>query len=135
MIVADASAVLELLLGTTASVDIRRRLLESGESLHAPHLIDLEIAQVLRRYVLIGEMTRQRGKQALTDLMDLPIIRYPHDLFLSRIWALRHNLTAYDAAYLALAESLPAPLITCDARLAATLGHRATVELVRTGRA
>ena len=135
MIVADASAVLELLLGPTASVDIQRRLLESGESLHAPHLIDLEIAQVLRRYVLIGEMTPQRGKQALTDLTDLPIIRYPHDLFLSRIWALRHNLTAYDAAYLALAESLPAPLITCDARLAATLGHRATVELVRAGRA
>ena len=135
MIVADASAVLELLLGTTAALDIQRRLFESGESLHAPHLIDLEITQVLRRYVLIGELTPQRGKQALTDLTDLPIIRYPHDLFLSRIWQLRHNVTAYDAAYLALAESLPAPLITCDARLAATLGHRATVELVRIGRA
>jgi len=97
--------------------------------------MDLEIAQVLRRYVLIGEMTPQRGKQALTDLADLEIFRYPHDLFLSRIWELRHNVTAYDAAYLALAESLPAPLITCDARLATTLGHRATVELVRTGRA
>lgn len=135
MIVADASAVLELLLGTTDAFDIQRRLFENGESLHAPHLMDLEIAQVLRRYVLIGEMTPQRGKQALTDLADLEIFRYPHDLFLSRIWELRHNVTAYDAAYLALAESLPAPLITCDARLATTLGHRATVELVRTGRA
>ena len=135
MIVTDASAVLELLLGTTAAFDIQRRLIESGDSLHAPHLLDLEIAQVLRRYLLIGELTSQRGKQALTDLADLPIIRYPHDLFLSRIWALRHNVTAYDAAYLALAESLPAPLITCDARLAATLGHRATIELVGTGRA
>ena len=134
MIVADASAVLELLPGTTA-FDIQRRLLESGESLHASHLLDLEIAQVLRRYVLIGDLTPQRGKQALTDLADLPIIRYPHDLFLSRIWPLRHNATAYDAACSALSESLPAPLITCDARLAATLGHRATIELVRTNRA
>ena len=73
VIVADASAVLELLLGTTAAYDIQRRLFESGESLHAPHLIDLEIAQVLRRYVLIGELTPQRGLQALTDLGDLPI--------------------------------------------------------------
>ncbi len=135
MIVTDASAVLELLLGTTAAFDIQRRLFESGDSLHAPHLLDLEIAQVLRRYVLIGELTSQRGKQALTDLADLPIIRYPHDLFLSRIWALRHNVTAYDAAYLALAESLPAPLITRDARLAATVGHRATIEFVGTGHA
>ena len=135
MIVTDASAVLELLLGTTAAFDIQRRLFESGDSLHAPHLLDLEIAQVLRRYVLIGELTSQRGKQALTDLADLPIIRYPHDLFLSRIWALRHNVTAYDAAYLALAESLPAPLITRDVRLAATVGHRATIELVGTGHA
>ena len=135
VIVTDASAVLELLLGTTAAFDIQRRLFESGDSLHAPHLLDLEIAQVLRRYVLIGELTSQRGKQALTDLADLPIIRYPHDLFLSRIWALRHNVTAYDAAYLALAESLPAPLITRDVRLAATVGHRATIELVGTGHA
>ena len=100
-----------------------------------PHLLDLEIAQVLRRYVSIGELTPQRGKQALTDLADFPIIRYPHDLFLSRIWALRHNVTAYDAAYLALAESLPAPLLTCDARLVAAPGHRTTIELGQTNRA
>ena len=135
MIVTDASAVLEVLLGTTAALDIQRRLFDSGESLHAPHLLDLEIAQVLRRYVSGGELTPQRGKQALTDLADFQIFRYPHDLFLPRIWALRHNVTAYDAAYLALAESLAAPLITCDTRLAATSGHRATVELVRTSRA
>lgn len=133
--VTDASAVLELLLGTTAALDIQRRLLDSGESLHAPHLLDLEVAQVLRRYVMIGDLTPQRATQALADLADLPILRYPHDLFLPRIWALRHNVTAYDAAYLALAESLPAPLITCDARLAATLGHRVAIELVRTGHA
>ena len=135
MIVTDASAVLEVLLGTTAALDVQQRLFESGESLHAPHLLDLEIAQVLRRYVLSSELTPQRGKQALSDLADFPIRRYPHNLFLSRIWALRHNVTAYDAAYLALAESLAAPLITCDARLAVMSGHRATIELVRTSRA
>ena len=135
MIVTDASAVLEVLLGTTAALDIQQRLFDSGESLHAPHLLDLEIAQVLRRYVLDGDLSSQRGTQALADLAALPILRYPHDLFLPRIWALRHNVTAYDAAYLALAESLPAPLITCDARLAATAGHRATVEVIRTGHA
>ncbi len=135
MIVVDASAILELLLDTTAAPDIETRLFGTGESLHAPHLLDLEIVQALRRYVSVGELTPQRGKQALTDLADFPIIRYPHDLLLSRIWTLRHNVSAYDAAYLALAESLPAPLLTCDARLAAAPGHRATVELVRTNRA
>ena len=135
MIVVDASAILALLLETTAAPDLENQLLGTGESLHAPHLLDLEIAQVLRRYVSIGELTPQRGKQALTDLADFPIIRYPHDLFLSRIWALRHNVTAYDAVYLALAESLPAPLLTCDARLAAAPGHRTTIELVQTNRA
>lgn len=135
MIVTDASAILEVLLGRTATLDIQQRLFENGESLHAPHLLDLEIAQVLRRYVLGGDLSSRRGRQALTDLADFPIHRYPHDLFLLRIWELRHNVTAYDAAYLALAESLAAPLLTCDTRLATTSGHRATVELVPTSRA
>ena len=135
MIVVDASAILELLLDTPAAPDIETRLLGTGESLHAPHLLDLEIVQALRRYVSVGELMPQRGEQALSDLVDFPIIRYPHDLFLSRIWALRHNVSAYDAAYLALAESLPAPLITCDTRLAAAPGHRASVELVQADRA
>ena len=135
MIVVDASTILELLLETTAAADIQMRPLESGESLHAPHLLDLEIAQVLRRYVSRDQLTPRRGKQALTDLTDFPIIRYPHALFLPRIWALRHNVTAYDAAYLALAESLPDPLITCDIRLAAAPGHRATIELLQANRA
>jgi predicted nucleic acid-binding protein len=82
-----------------------------------------------------GDLTPQRGKQALADLTDFPILRYPHDLFLSRIWVFRRNATAYDAAYLALAESLAAPLVTCDARLAVMSGHRAIVELVRINRA
>jgi predicted nucleic acid-binding protein len=68
--------------------------------------------------------------EALEDLADFPITRYPHTPLLSRIWELRHNVTAYDAAYLALAEALPAPLITRDAKLAAVAGHRARVELM-----
>lgn len=75
-------------------------------------------------------MTPQRAQAALNDLADLPLNRYPHDVFLFRIWELRHTLTAYDAAYLALAEALAAPLVTCDARLASAPGHRAWVELL-----
>lgn len=76
-------------------------------------------------------MAAARGEQALEDLADLPLNRYPHDIFLGRIWALRRNLTAYDAAYLALAEALDAPLVTRDAALARAPGHHARVEVVR----
>lgn len=130
MIVVDASALLEVLLNTSAAAGIADRLFADGETLHAPHLLDLEIAQVLRRYTASGEMDARRGQQALDDLADLPVVRYPHDLFLSRIWELRDNLTAYDAAYVALAEALPAPLLTRDAALASRGVHRARVDLM-----
>jgi predicted nucleic acid-binding protein len=130
VIVVDASAILDLLLWTPAAPAIEDRLFATGESLHAPHLLDLEVAQVLRRYSLAGELAATRGQQALEDLAALPITRYPHDLFLLRIWALRHNLTAYDAAYVALAESLGATLLTRDERLRAAPGVKAVVELV-----
>ena len=130
MIVVDASALLEVLLNTPAAPRVADRLFGSGETLHAPHLIDLEVAQVLRRYAASGALTADRGAQALQDLADFPLVRYPHDLLLPRIWALRHNLTAYDAAYLALAEALEAPLVTRDAALAAARGHIASVELL-----
>lgn len=130
MIVVDASALLEVLLNTSAAAGIADRLLHSDETLHAPHLIDLEIAQVLRRYVVSGALTADRGRHALQDLADFPIERYPHDVLLPRIWELRHNFTAYDAAYLALAEGLEAPLVTRDAGLATSRGHRALVELL-----
>lgn len=106
------------------------RLFTAGQTLHAPHLLDVEVAQVIRRYALSGEIDRARGGLALADLADLPLRRYPHDFLLPRIWDLRNNLTAYDAAYVALAEALDAPLLTRDRRLAAAAGHRARIELV-----
>jgi len=130
MIVADASAILEVLLGTPAAPRICARLFAPRETLHAPHLLDLEVAQVLRRYCASGEMSPERALQALEDLADLPLTRYPHSPFLKRIWQLRHNLTAYDAAYIALAEGLAAPLLTRDKGLAASRGHTADVEPV-----
>jgi predicted nucleic acid-binding protein len=123
VIVIDASAILELLLNTPASGRVAERLFARNDTLHAPHLLDLEVAQVLRRYTLAGEMEAERSEQALEDLADLPLNRYPHDVFLFRIWALRRNLTAYDAAYIALAEALDAPLVTRDDALARAPGH------------
>jgi predicted nucleic acid-binding protein len=129
VIVVDASAVLELLLQTGAADDVERRLF-SGETLHAPHLLDLEVAQVLRRYERVGDLDSRRAGEALEDFAALRIERYPHHLFLQRVWSLRANATAYDACYLALAEALEAPLLTSDARLAGVPGHGARVEVV-----
>ena len=130
MIVIDASALVEVLLQTPAALQIESRIFSTRETLHAPHLLDLEIAQVLRRYAASGDLGQDRAQQALTDLSDLPLTRYPHDLFLPRIWELRFTVTAYDAAYLALAEGLSASLVTRDRRLAASTGHHATIEVV-----
>ena len=130
MIVVDASALLEVLLNTSARVRIADRLFAVGETLHAPHLLDLEVAQVLRRYARSGDIDGPRGAHALQDLSDFPITRYPHDILLARIWELRQTVTAYDGAYLALAEALAAPLVTRDAGLASASGHRARVEVI-----
>lgn len=129
MIVVDASALLEVLLRTPAAGALERRLFEADQSLHAPHLLDVEVAQVIRRYEANGEIAAERGRAALVDLADLPLRRYPHDFLLPRVWDLRNNLTAYDAVYVALAEALDAPLLTRDQRLAAAAGHHARVEL------
>jgi predicted nucleic acid-binding protein len=130
LIVLDASTVLELLLVGPAAPAVVRRLRPATQTLHAPHLLDLEVAQVLRRYARAGLLGEERGREALRDLADLGVERHAHDLFLPRIWELRDRLTAYDAAYLALAEALPATLVTLDARLAWAGGRRARVELV-----
>ena len=130
MIVLDASTVLEVLLRTPAAAPLEERLFDPAQTLHVPHLIDIEVAQVLRRYATSGEADLERCRMALTDLMDLPLTRYPHDFLLPRVWELRNNLTAYDAVYVALAEALDAPLLTRDQRLSNTPGHRAQIELV-----
>lgn len=131
MIVLDASAALEFLLNTPLAARISARLFRAGASLHAPHLIDVEFAQVLRRLARRGGIGPERAAQAFQDLTDLPITRYPHQMLLPGIWALRENATAYDAAYLALAEVLGATLVTCDAALASVPGQAKRVEVLR----
>ena len=130
MIVVDASALLEFLFHTAAGKAVEDRLFESGQTLHAPHLVDIEVTHVIRRYAgkgdIDGHLPQQHGSRRLADL---PLRRYPHNFLLPRIWELRNNLTAYDAAYVALAEVLTAPLLTRDGRLAAAAGHRAQIEL------
>jgi predicted nucleic acid-binding protein len=128
--VLDASAVLEILLGTAAGARLRRRIVSSGATLHAPHLVDVEVAHVLRRYAIAGELSEVRGQMALTDLADMAITRYAHDRLLTRVWQLRDNLTGYDAVYVALSEALGAPLVTRDRRLALASGHHAAVEVL-----
>jgi len=128
--VLDASVMVEVLLNRPSVRRLAARLFDPDEELHAPHLIDLEVAQVLRRYQRSSEMSPQRARQALLAFTQIPLERHPHWPFLDRIWELRRNVTAYDAAYVALAEALDAPLLTCDGALARAPGHRAVVELI-----
>ncbi len=130
MIVADASAVIEALLGTSAGLVVAQQLFKTGESVHAPHLIDLEVAHAIRRYVAIGDIDEARGRAAISNMVDMQIRRYPHDVLLQRVWELRGNLSAYDAVYVALAETLDAPLLTRDRRLADGARRFARCQLV-----
>ena len=125
MIVVDASVLVESLAGDGGPVG---RL--DGEDLHAPHLLDAEVAHVLRKRHRLGLVDTGVAAGALTDLAELAITRHPHVLLLERVWELRDNLTAYDALYVALAERLGAPLVTADARIAGCPGLRASVETV-----
>lgn len=129
MIVLDASAAVDWLLQTPAGQRIEKRTYARLESLHAPHLLALEVAQVLLRLAREETVSALRVDEAVDDLLRLRITWYPHFVFLPRVWHLRHNLSAYDAAYIALAEELDAPLITRDRRLASASGHRAAVEV------
>jgi predicted nucleic acid-binding protein len=129
VIVLDASGAIDWLLQTAVGQRIETRIYSRGESLHAPHLLDLEVAQVLRRLVREVAVSAPRADEALQDLLDLRITRYPHFIFLPHIWRLRHNLSAYDAAYVALTEQLGATLVTRDARLAAACGRGVRSEL------
>jgi predicted nucleic acid-binding protein len=130
VIVLDASAVVAMLLGTGSEAErIRRKVESPGESLHVPHLMDLEVLHTVRRQTLLGTLSRKRGVEALEDLKNTAFVRYPHAPLVDRIWDLKNNLTAYDAAYVALAEALDTPLITLDDRLARAPGIRAAVEV------
>jgi predicted nucleic acid-binding protein len=119
--------VFELLLNTKKGKLVTEQIRPSSITLHAPHLLDLEILQVMRRYVHKKKIPNDRAAAAVFDLRQLDIARYSHEPFIPRIWALRHNLTSYDAAYVTLAETIDAPLLTLDARLAASTGHQAKI--------
>lgn len=129
MIVVDASVVVTALADDGPDGALCRGRL-AGQALAAPHLMDLEVGSVLRRLVQNGDVPERRAHLALTDLADLPVERAPSLPLLPRCWELRDNLTIYDAAYVALAETLDVRLLTADGRLARATGPRCPVDLV-----
>lgn len=131
MIVIDASALVELVARSPAGRRVADRVSGPEETLHAPHLVDVEVTHALRRLTLAGTISARTATARLAALATLAVERYPHTDLLARIWELRDNATAYDAAYLALAEALGAPLLTCDRALAVVPDTRAAVEVAR----
>jgi len=131
MIVVDASAITELLLQTELGTWVERHLYRDDDDVHAPHLLDVEVLSALRRLVRAGEVGAERAEEAIEDLGLLRIIRHGHLDLATRAWELRQNFTAYDAVYLALAESLDATVVTCDCPFGAALGHSARIEVIR----
>jgi predicted nucleic acid-binding protein len=131
VLVVDTSAVLDALLADSPPSGLVERLARDGD-LHAPHLIDIEVLHALRRLHARGELSDDRAADARADFRELVLTRYPPSGLSDRIWELRDNLTAYDAAFVVLAEVLAAPLVTCDAGLASAPGHAAEIELFAT---
>ena len=131
MIVVDASAITELLLQTELGRNVERRIYRDDDDLHAPHLLDVEVLSALRRLVHVGEVVAGRAEEAIEDLELLRIIRHGHLDLAARAWELRQNFTAYDAVYLALAESLDATVVTCDRPFSAAPGHSARIEVIQ----
>jgi predicted nucleic acid-binding protein len=129
MIVVDASAVIEVLIGSALGRRLAPRVLHGNPILHAPHLLDLEVLQALRSFLKAKDISPDNAIAAASRLQAFDLVRHPHAPLIQRILDLRHNLTAYDAAYMALAESLDAPLVTCDRALRSVPGARATVEV------
>jgi predicted nucleic acid-binding protein len=132
VLVVDTSAVVDALASRPPDERLLARLGSDGD-LHAPHLLDVELLHALRRLVAAGHLSEDRAADARSDFADLTIARYEHGFLADRIWELRHNLTAYDATFVALSEALDVPLVTCDRHLAASPGHRARVELFGAG--
>jgi predicted nucleic acid-binding protein len=130
VIVLDASAVVPLLLDPAGTTERLQDRLRRESALHAPHLIDVEVVHTLRRLILGGGLNAARARRAVRRLAVLPLVRWPHDRLVGRALALRDQLTAYDATYVALAEGLGATLLTRDARMARAGGHRARIEVV-----
>lgn len=130
MTVLDASALVELVLNTSAGAAVAARISDPALALHVPHLADVEVAQALRRYVRDRELDAATALEALADLRALDLRRHSHEPLLERVWTLRENFSAYDAVYLALAEALDTTLLTCDGRLARAPGAAARVELL-----
>lgn len=130
MIVVDAS-VLAVALGDDGADGLRARGRLTAETLASPELIDPEVVSVWRRHVAAYLMTARRAREAVSDLEDLPLRRCSHRPLLSRMWALRHVVTPYEAAYVALAEVLELTLVTADTRLARAPGVRCEIEVLR----
>jgi predicted nucleic acid-binding protein len=130
VIVLDASAAVEWAVRSRRGQAVEARLVDGAGLRHAPHLIDLEVAHALRRLVASGRLSLARAEEALIDFSDLALVRHAHDAFVPRIWELRDNLTPYDAAYVALAETLDVPIVTCDRKSASAHGHHALFEVV-----
>lgn len=130
MIVVDASIVVTALADDGPDGErVRNRLL--GEQITAPHLIDVEVVSAWRRLARAGHLEERRAAFARADLQALPIARVPHAPLMERCWELRTNMTVDDAAYVALAELIDAPLLTADAKLAATPGPTCAIEVLR----
>jgi predicted nucleic acid-binding protein len=127
MIVLDASVVVELLTNGALADPLRRDLAASGDSLIVPHLLDIEVASALRKLVAGHRIDSHHSRELLEELAMLPAERCSHIPLLGRIWELRHNFTAYDATYIALAEATNSVLYTSDEKL--RKGHRARVVL------
>jgi predicted nucleic acid-binding protein len=118
LVVVDASALVEYILQTRRSAEVGNIIQSSHNSLHVPALCDVEVTAALRRAVITGVMTEERGREALSDYADLALNRHGHLAVMQRILDLRDNFSAYDATYVALAERLDASLLTCDEALA-----------------
>lgn len=128
MLVVDASVLAPAIVDAGIDGDTLRARLR-GETIAGPDLLRIEVLAVIRKRLIAGALTTTQADDAVGDLLDLPISVFPSAPLLRTAWALRDNLTAYDACYVALAEALDCTLLTADARLANAPGTTCAVEL------